>query len=149
MKALISGLNKKSTGKGAFHVRKTYKGSTTIELALMMPILLLVITGVIHTGFYYHDKSVIYGKVYELGAIGKQQVRTEGALDKERLIDHFHQITNEKLLIFTEVECQIEEQGDGIRVSVRAERGFMSISIERAYMYMHPEDLIRQLMPVQ
>lgn len=128
---------------------KTYKASTTIELALMMPVLLLVIIGVIHTSFYYHDKNVMYGKVYELGAIGKQQVRTKGALEPDELIAHFYDTCNDKLLLFTGIDCQVEELGDGMSIIVRAEKGMMVVSLEREYSYNYPEEHIRRLQPVE
>lgn len=149
IRALIARMKGFERGSGTCHRVKSYKASTTIELALMMPVLLLVIIGVVHASFYYHDKGVIYGKVYELGAIGKQQVRIEGGLDEALLISHFYEVTNEKLLLFTEVDCQVIEQGEGVRIIVRAQKGFMSCSIWRDYTYLYPESLIRKLAPVQ
>lgn len=129
--------------------RKRYKASTTIELAMMMPVVLLVITAVIHAGFYYHDKNVLYGKVYELGAIGLQQERLDGGLDTQKLMEHYYDSLAGKLLLFSDIRCEVEEISNSIRITVAAEKGLMSIRIEGDTPIYYVEQSVRRLQPIE
>ena len=41
------------------------KGSFTVEMAFLMPMILFLIMGCIRISFYYHDKNIIAGAAYE------------------------------------------------------------------------------------
>lgn len=121
----------------------TYKASTTIELSMMMPIVLLVITAVINGAFYYHDKNVIYGKVYEVGAVAQQQERLVSGIDSEILEEYYQNSIGDKLLIFSDVTCHVEETTTGVRIMVAAEKGIMALKIEKEYKSYYPEQNVR------
>lgn len=126
-------------------VERRYKGSTTIELAMMMPVVLLVITVVVQASFYYHDKNLIYGKVHELGAIAIQQERSITGFEREVLVEHYKGSLEDKLLLFGEVSCEVVKVGDRIRISVAAEKGIMALSINREVTLQYVEQSIRRL----
>lgn len=128
---------------------KTYKASTTIELAMMMPVLLLVINAVIYAGFYYHDKNIIYGKVYELQGIGVQQDRLEQGVDIRELEEHYYESVDGKLLLFTEITCDVKEVSSGLNITVRAKRGRMSVEMAREVSIYYVEQNIRRLQPIE
>lgn len=121
-----------------------YKASTTIELSMMMPVILLVITAVIYAGFYYHDKNIIYSKVYELGAIGKQESRLNPALDCKMLEEYLEKAIENKVLLITEISCSIEENNDQLCVTVEAYKRSMSIKVEKEFAIYYVEQNIRQ-----
>ena len=41
------------------------KGSFTVEMAFLIPMILFLIMGCIRISFYYHDKNIIAGAAYE------------------------------------------------------------------------------------
>lgn len=125
-------------------VETRYKGSTTIELAMMMPVVLLVITVVVQAGFYYHDKNLIYGKVHELGAIAMQQERSATGFDRGVLVEYFLESIEGKLLLFGTASCEVEKWGDNIGISVAAEKGLMEVSINREVSTYYVEQNIRR-----
>lgn len=141
--------NRKTHKQNNLKISRRYKASTTIELAMMMPVLLLVITGVIHVSFYYHDKNIIYGKVYELEAIGVQQDRLSIELDTQELMEHYYESIEGKLLLFSEISCHVTATSMGITISVAAEKGFMSIKIDRLAPIYYVEQNIRLLQPIK
>lgn len=129
-------------------LKERYKASTTIELAMMMPVVLLVITVVINASFYYHDKNVIYGKVYELSAIALQQERISTGLDAQELTIYYQDLVEGKLLLFGEVSCGVVEKGDGLEITVAADKGMMSLNINKAVPIYYVEQSIRRLQSV-
>lgn len=120
-----------------------YKGSTSIELSMMMPVILLVIVAVVNAGFYYHDKNVIYGKVFELGAIAWQQERLPSGLDVVELEIHYQESVEGKLLLFPEVTCDVKEESSGISITVTGSKGIMSIKVYRDVPIHYGEQNIR------
>lgn len=126
-------------------IKSRCKASTTIELAMMMPVVLLVITIVVQAGLYYHDKNLIYGKVHELGAIAIQQERSATGFDREVLVEHYKESLEGKLLLLGEVSCDVVKWGDHISISVAAEKGVMAVSINREIRIHYVEQDIRRL----
>ena len=57
------------------HVRKNLKGSMTVELSFLMPIILLLIMSSILAAFYFHDKNVLAGAAYETAVVGSTKIR--------------------------------------------------------------------------
>lgn len=145
MKWALSHLMKRLRSSGSYNHQSVnyYKGSTTIELALMIPVVLLVIVVVIQSAFYYHDKNVIYGKVYELGAIVQQQERLVSGIDTQELEAHYKEGVDNKLILFSEITCSVKETTGGIKVNVTTEKGLMALKIEREFGLYYPEQNVR------
>ena len=51
------------------------KGSTTVEMAYVMPLIFLVFLIIVRTTFYYHDKSILDGMAYEAVTTAVQTAR--------------------------------------------------------------------------
>ena len=51
------------------------KGSFTVEMAFLIPMILFLIMGCIRISFYYHDKNIIAGAAYETAVTGSTKVR--------------------------------------------------------------------------
>jgi len=58
---------------------KTLKGSMTIEASYVVPIVFLVFVVIIYSTFYFHDKNIIKGSLYEVEAVIGQRERIEEA----------------------------------------------------------------------
>lgn len=53
------------------------KGSTTVEMAYVMPLIFLVFLIIVRTTFYYHDKSILDGMAYEAVTTAVQTARNQ------------------------------------------------------------------------
>ena len=58
------------------------KGSTTVEMAYVMPLIFLVFLIIVRTTFYYHDKSILDGMAYEAVTTAVQTARNPKAKDE-------------------------------------------------------------------
>ena len=58
---------------------KRARGSMTVEMSFLMPMILFLIMGCILAVFYYHDKNILSGAAYERPsqAVRKQERRGE------------------------------------------------------------------------
>ena len=60
------------------------KGSFTVEMAFLIPMILFLIMGCIRISFYYHDKNIIAGAAYETAVLGRKKGRgKEGKKERE------------------------------------------------------------------
>lgn len=121
----------------------------TVELAMMIPVILLVITGVIYAGFYFHDKNVIYGKVYEFGAIAVQEERRASGLDVNIIEDTFIKDTQDKLLLLSALDCTVKKESNTITIMAEAKYGKMGVEITKEFQYYYVEKNIRLSQPVE
>jgi hypothetical protein len=58
-------------------MKKTVKGSYTVEIAFVFPIVLFVIVGLIYLGFYMHDKDKIEAVINETLIKGRNLLQNE------------------------------------------------------------------------
>ena len=61
------------------------KGSFTVEMAFLMPMILFLIMGCIRISFYYHDKNIIAGAAYETAVTGSTKVREKDGISESEL----------------------------------------------------------------
>ena len=59
------------------------KGSTTVEMAYVMPLIFLVFLIIVRTTFYYHDKSILDGMAYEAVTTAVQTARNPRAKEAD------------------------------------------------------------------
>ena len=55
---------------------RSYKGSQTIEMAVILPIVLLTIVGIIYLCFYVHDATKMKAAAYSTGSSARCSVKT-------------------------------------------------------------------------
>ena len=60
------------------------KGSFTVEMAFLIPMILFLIMGCIRISFYYHDKNIIAGAAYETAVTGSTKVREKVGINSRR-----------------------------------------------------------------
>ena len=96
------------------------KGSFTVEMAFLMPMILFLIMGCIRISFYYHDKNIIAGAAF-----------------KERV--------GRKCILFSRIRVQSSVGKDEIKVQAAARRKKMAISVESRAAVTEPEKYIRDI----
>lgn len=90
--------------------KSTVKGSYTVEAALILPIILYIIIGLLYLGFYLHDKVKIQSAINDTSTRGRELIQYEADLETG-LIDYDYS-QNRSLLYsyftdFTEKEYKI------------------------------------------
>ena len=70
------------------------KGSFTVEMAFLIPMILFLIMGCIRISFYYHDKNIIAGAAYETAVTGSTKVRDKAVWEKMKL--KYRQLQDER-----------------------------------------------------
>jgi Flp pilus assembly protein TadG len=67
--------------------KSTVRGSYTVEAALILPIILFIIAGLLYLGFYLHDKVKIQSIIDDTSTRGREQIQYEADLETG-LIDY-------------------------------------------------------------
>ena len=65
-------------------MRKIKKGSFTIEAALLMPLVLMILIGVLYLDFFVHDRAYLTAAAYEAAAVWKD-IKRKGTYMKRRI----------------------------------------------------------------
>lgn len=125
----------------SFIKRKYINGNSVIEMSYIMPLFLSLFLLIIHTVFYYHDKTVLNGAAAETAVLAAQAERKKGT--EYDLEDFFRKRTEKKLIYMTDTEIHIEMDKDEIRVYASAEKAFMKLQICQKAAIVHPEERIR------
>ena len=69
------------------------KGSTVVEMAYLMPVVLLCWMAIIFALFYYHDKNIIGGAAYETAIVGSEEWRWQKEIEDGKLFEKVPTIT--------------------------------------------------------
>ena len=98
------------------------KGSTTVEMALLMPMIFLVFLLVVRTTFYYHDKSILNGIAYETLTVAVQTARNPKP--EEADAEAFcREKAQGKLIYFSSPEVSLESTKEMAKIRITASRG--------------------------
>lgn len=96
--------------------REDVKGSATVEMSYIMPLLLLLFLFITYTVFYYHDKLILNGAAAETAVLGAQLERKKEAADYD-LEEIFEERIKGKLIYMTDVDVSVQRDEDEITVS--------------------------------
>ena len=121
------------------------KGSFTVEMAFLMPMILFLIMGCIRISFYYHDKNVIAGAAYETAVTGSTKVREKDGISESELNALFKERVGRKCILFSRIRVQSSVGKDEIKVQAAARRKKMAISVESRAAVTEPEKYIRDI----
>lgn len=125
------------------------KGSATIEVAYMMPIMILIITVTVYLGFFFHDKIILQGVIYEGVVIGYTTYRTEGDVSVEDIEDFIAEKSTQRFVYFPEPEVTIEVTDTAVIVEGVTQRNQMTITVSKEMQLWEPESEIRESLILQ
>lgn len=128
--------------------KKKYRqmnGSATVEMAYIMPVVLLVFIVVMYVTFYFHDKNILSGIAYETAVLGTQKERMPKGLDTGELETHFQKRIDGKMILFSGASVQIKEAADYIVVNSQASKKRMRLQVTQKASITEPEKFIRLL----
>ena len=102
---------------------KKVKGSATVELAYMMPVIFLAFIVTIYIIFYFHDKNILIGAAYETAVVGAQKVRWDEEDAESQMKQLFKERIKGKFIFFAQASAEIEIGEKAVSVNARAAKG--------------------------
>lgn len=119
------------------------RGSITVEMAYILPVVFLVFLLVVYTVFYYHDKNILNGAAAETAVVGTQMARQKGKEDVD-LQNFYRERVKGKLVLLRLTGIEVTKNKKSIEVSVHAGKGWMQVSAVQKAAIPRPEDKIRK-----
>lgn len=120
------------------------KGSTVVEMAYLMPVVLLCWMAIIFALFYYHDKNIIGGAAYETAVAGSEEWRWKKKIEEGKMEQYFQKRIKNKLLFFDGASVETAVIKDTFEVSAGARKKKMKLSVKRSASLTLPEEKIRR-----
>ena len=124
---------------------KKVKGSVTIEATVIIPLSIFVIGILLYCLFYYHDKIVLNAAASETAIYGSYEENPS----EDGLKEHMDGRIWGRLLLFSEIEHQIEITKDEIEVTSETKKGPMSLKIRSIAKRTEPEQSIRAIRKIK
>lgn len=119
------------------------RGSITVEMAYILPVVFLIFLLVVYTVFYYHDKNILNGAAAETAVVGTHMARQKGKEDVD-LQNFYRERVKGKLILLRLTGIEITKSKKSIEVSVHAGKGWMQVSAVQKAALPRPEDKIRK-----
>lgn len=119
------------------------KGSMTVEMSFLMPMVLFLIMGCILAVFYYHDKNVLAGAAYETAVVGSNRARERDGADAGELTALYTERTKGKCILFGGSSAQVSVGEKEIEVKAAAQKGIFRLSVSKKAAVTDPEKNIR------
>lgn len=117
----------------------------TVEMAFLMPIILLIIMSSIFGVFYFHDKNIISGAAYETAAVGSNKMRERDGVQADELEALFQQRVSGKCILFSVTDASVSIRDDAVEVTARGSGRGMRVSVFRQAAVTTPEKTIRDV----
>ena len=125
------------------------KGSTVVEMAYLMPVVLLCWMAVIFTLFYYHDKNIIGGAAYETAVVGSEEWRWQKKIEDGKMEQYFQKRIENKLIFFDTASVETVIVKDEFEVTAGAKKRRMRMSVKRSAAHTLPEEKISRKKSLQ
>lgn len=126
--------------------RKKYlRGSMTVEMSFLMPMILLMIMGSILAAFYFHDKNVIAGAAYETVVVGSTKMREKEQITESEIVKLFQERLGKKSILLSDIDATAVISEKEIKISVIAGNGRFRLSVMKMAAVTAPENHIRNI----
>lgn len=125
------------------------KGVVTVEMSFIVPLVMAVIVATIYVTFYMHDKCILNGIAYETAMLGTQKMRTPKGVQEQELKTYMQEKIGQKLILLTTTEMKISIEEEQVQVSIKAQKGKMSVHIKQQATNVRPEMYIRNINKVK
>ena len=130
---------------GGVHMSRKVKGSLTIEATVIIPLAIFVIGILLYSLFYYHDKIVLHAAASETAIYGSYVQEPK----EDELKEHMDSRIWGRLLLFSEIEHQIEITKEKIEIISHTQKGPMSLKICSMVKRTQPEQYIRGIRKIK
>ena len=122
-------------------MNKKIKGIFTLEAAVIVPMILAIFWALLQVLFYYHDKNIVLGVAHETLVMGAGR---ENWNEKE-LEAYFSSRIKGKLLLFPEIQTEVQIEKKQIQMECGAKRGLFTLHAEQVMSSTQPENYIREV----
>lgn len=119
------------------------KASITVEMAYILPIVILLLLLTIYAMFYCHDKNILIGAAGETAVLGVQIERQKGD-NKADLHNFYRERVKGKLICLRLTGTEVRKNKGDITVAVQAEKKWMRVSVTQKAIIPEPEKAIRR-----
>lgn len=120
-------------------------GSLTVEAALLMPLVGLLLVSSILLFFCFHDKNIISSCAYETAVIGSTKAREKDGVDASLLDQAFQERMQGKCIFFPGARADIRVGDEEVTVTASAARGYFRLQVVQRAAVTEPEDHIRRM----
>ena len=120
-------------------------GSLTVEAALLMPLVGLLLVSSILLFFYFHDKNIISSCAYETAVIGSTKAREKDGVEASLLDQAFQERMQGKCIFFPGARADIRVGDEEVTVTASAARGYFRLQVVQRAAVTEPEDHIRRM----
>ncbi|MCP1102447.1 hypothetical protein M2454_000945 [Aequitasia blattaphilus] len=125
-------------------MKNRVKGSTTIEMAIIAPMILLVFMMIIYCIFYFHDKNILLGVANEVASVGSMKMRTEGEEVLSELDAFLSERIQKKCILLQVTDYKIKVLENEVYVSIYAKKKQLKVRVERRMEVARVEKEIRR-----
>lgn len=122
-------------------MKREWKGSFTIEAAVIVPIIFMLFSTILTMLFYYHDKNVMAALTHETLVMGCNKEE----ITEEEVEGYLRQRIQNKMLLFGTVHPEAKFQRERLTISCSARKNRMSINIKQSMKKTNPEQYIWKL----
>lgn len=122
---------------------RAVRGSITVEMAYILPSVILMFLLVVYTVFYYHDKNILNGAAGEIAVVGAQYARQKGEEEPD-LQGLFRTRIDRKLILLQLAGVEVSHNKKQIEVLAHAGKGWMRVSVVQRAVIPNPEEKIRR-----
>ena len=126
-------------------IGKTCKGSTLVEMAYLMPVVMSVWILVIFMLFFYHDKSVVTGAAYEASVVGAELWMESQENKSAKIEKYFVERLDGKLLFFDQIDVKVTIDNENVHVYASASKYRMALAVAVDAAITTPEKTIRRM----
>lgn len=127
------------------YIDRGLKGSMTVEMSFLMPIILMLIMNSILAAFYFHDKNILAGAAYETVVVGSTQMRKKDKTTAGELEALFRERAGRKCILFPGSSVSVNIGKTEIGVQILAHKGRLGLSVAKKAAVTEPENYIRDI----
>ena len=126
-------------------MRKGYRGSATLEMAMIFPLVMLVFIVTLHLLFYSHDQNVLGAAAYETVTLGvNREMYTE-----EELEAYFYERVIGRTFLMSQIQTNITISDEKVEISCVASKDNMKLQIDKMMKMTDPEGYIRNVRKIR
>lgn len=126
-------------------VKRGCKASAIVEMAYLMPVVLLAYVWIIFSLFYYHDKVLLIGAAYESAVVGSELYSSADEVETEQISNYFQNRIRRKLLFFSGVSVDVKAEKEEIIIQAKTQKRGMKIQVIQKAGLRCPEKEIRKI----
>lgn len=120
-------------------MRRTMKGSMTVEAAYIIPLILMVFGASITLLFYYHDKTLLLSATQEAAVYaGSGEEKSE-----KKIREHLEILVKGRMLLFDDFQVSVVTKERTTDISCTAKNNLLSLQVQSHMERTNPEDYIR------